>query len=91
MKKAIAGYTPNVPWMRYDDTPNGWDLDGGGTSAATPQIAAACALWLAKYGDQFPAGWVRVQACRMRCSSRRRTAARTSPISASASWTPARC
>ncbi len=23
-----------------------------------------CALWLAKYGDQFPAGWVRVQACR---------------------------
>ncbi|HEY8698607.1 MAG TPA: S8/S53 family peptidase [Rhizomicrobium sp.] len=64
MKKAIAAYTPNVPWMRYDDTPFGWDMDGGGTSAATPQVAAACALWLAKYGKQFPAGWTRVAACR---------------------------
>jgi hypothetical protein len=64
MKKAVAAYTPNVPWMRYDDTPFGWDMDGSGTSASTPQIAAACALWLARYGHGFPAGWVRVAACR---------------------------
>ncbi len=64
MKKAVAAYTPNVPWMRYNDTPYGWDMDGAGTSASTPQIAAACALWLAQYGNQFPAGWVRVEACR---------------------------
>ena len=39
-------------------------MDGGGTSASTPQIAAACALWLKQYGSQFPAGWQRVEACR---------------------------
>jgi len=63
MKKAIAGYTPNVPWMSYQSA-HGWDQDGGGTSAAAPQIAAACALWLSQYGKQFPAGWKRVAACR---------------------------
>ena len=63
MQKAVAAYTPNVPWMRYQ-SPNGWDMDGGGTSASTPQIAAACALWLKQYGAQFPAGWQRVEACR---------------------------
>lgn len=47
MKKAVAASTPNVPWMKLGST-NGWALDGGGTSASTPQIAAACALWLQK-------------------------------------------
>jgi hypothetical protein len=64
MHKAIAAYTPNVPWMAYQNNPNGWDMDGGGTSASTPQIAAACALWLTQYGNRFPAGWQRVEACR---------------------------
>jgi hypothetical protein len=64
MKKAIAAFTPNVPWMNYKVLPSGWDVDGGGTSASTPQIAAACALWLKQYGQLFPAGWQRVEACR---------------------------
>ena len=64
MKKAVAAYTPNVAWMSYKSIPGGWDMDGGGTSSSTPQIAAACALWLKQYGQQFPAGWQRVEACR---------------------------
>jgi len=64
MLKAVAAYTPNVPWMSYKSIPGGWDMDGSGTSASTPQVAAACALWLKQYGQQFPAGWQRVEACR---------------------------
>jgi hypothetical protein len=64
MQKAVAAYTPNVPWMSYKSMPGGWDMDGSGTSASTPQVAAACALWLKQYGQQFPAGWQRVEACR---------------------------
>jgi len=42
-----------------------WDMNGGGTSASTPQIAAACALWLGHYGTLFPKrDWTRVAACR---------------------------
>ncbi|WP_196798394.1 S8/S53 family peptidase [Burkholderia territorii] len=67
LSKSIAAYTPNLAWMRPvtpdDDGP--WELSGGGTSAATPQIAAACALWLQKHRDKFPgADWRRVEACR---------------------------
>ena len=64
MEKAVAAYTPNVPWMSSKTDPHAWDMDGGGTSSSTPQIAAACALWLKQYGQQFPAGWQRVEACR---------------------------
>jgi hypothetical protein len=64
MKKAIAAYTPNVPWMNYKVLPSGWDVDGGGTSSSAPQIAAACALWLKQHGSLFPSGWQRVEACR---------------------------
>lgn len=72
MRKAIAAYTPNVPWLKWDGhkpngldaDPHGWDMNGGGTSASAPQIAAACALWLSEHGDKFPAGWRRVEACR---------------------------
>ena len=45
MDKAIASYTPNVAWIKYD-TDVDYDMNGGGTSSSTPQIAAACALWL---------------------------------------------
>lgn len=64
MKKALAAATPNVPWMAFK-TQYGWDMDGAGTSASTPQIAAACALWLARYGKEVGlTGWQRVAACR---------------------------
>jgi hypothetical protein len=47
----IAAFSPNVPWLvapkdagaRADQV----DLNGSGTSASTPQVAAAAALWLA--------------------------------------------
>lgn len=64
MEKAAAAYTPNVVWMKYDDPP-GFEMNGGGTSASTPQIAAACALWLQRYGAELPADWRRVEACRL--------------------------
>lgn len=65
MEKAIAAFTPNVAWMNYKDTPDGFDMNGGGTSASTPQIAAACALWLQLYREKLPADWRRVEACRL--------------------------
>jgi Subtilase family len=64
MDKAIAAYTPNVAWMLFRTT-DGFDMDGAGTSASTPQIAAACALWIQLYGANYAAGWQRVEACRL--------------------------
>lgn len=48
MTHALAAYTPNVPWAVLTDAvpSNLLDLDGAGTSASTPQAAAAAALWL---------------------------------------------
>ena len=63
MQKAVAAFTPNVAWMKFQTT-SGFTMSGKGTSASTPQIAAACALWIQLYGNQFPAGWQRVEACR---------------------------
>jgi hypothetical protein len=46
----IAGYSPNIPWPVSAPKPHSKTniirLDGGGTSAATPQVAAAAAIWL---------------------------------------------
>lgn len=66
MDTALGAYTPNVPWALIDCA-NVVDMDGAGTSAATPQIAAACALWLAEHWDvvrQYPQAWMRVEAVR---------------------------
>jgi len=66
MRTAIAAYTPNVPWARFGE-PTIVDFDGNGTSAATPQVAAAAALWIEKHRTQFDAyaeGWKRVEAVR---------------------------
>lgn len=45
MDTAMAAYTPNVPWAVYD-CPTLVDFDGRGTSAATPQVAAAAACYI---------------------------------------------
>jgi hypothetical protein len=66
MKTAIAAPTPNVPWARLGCS-DVIDFDGQGTSAATPQVAAAAALWLQKHRaavDAYPNAWMRVEAIR---------------------------
>jgi subtilisin family serine protease len=54
----IAAYSPNVPWLSIREQNNihlldGVDLDGAGTSASTPQVAAAAALWLQRHRGEF--------------------------------------
>ena len=44
MGTAIAAYTPNTPWAEMGCS-NVVSMNGGGTSSATPQVAAAAALW----------------------------------------------
>jgi hypothetical protein len=66
MMGAIAAYTPNVPWARFGEE-SVVDYDGQGTSAATPQVAAAAALWIQKNRaayDAYPEPWMRVEAVR---------------------------
>lgn len=66
MDTALGAYTPNVPWAQID-CGNVVDMDGAGTSAATPQIAAAAALWLAEHWDKvqnYSEKWMRVEAVR---------------------------
>jgi hypothetical protein len=63
MSAALAAYSPNIPWARFG-CPSTIDLDGQGTSAATPQIAAAVALWYEKYKSVLPRDWRRVEAVR---------------------------
>jgi subtilisin family serine protease len=69
MSKALAAYTPNVPWASH---PVPILRSGGGTSSATPQIAAAAALWIGYYRKQleelgyYQPGkqWMKVEAVR---------------------------
>ena len=63
MATAMAAYTPNTPWLKLGH-PDIVDMSGTGTSSATPQVAAAAALWLAAHGDKFPRSWQRVEAVR---------------------------
>jgi hypothetical protein len=64
MGAALAAYTPNIPWARFGcDT--AVRLNGQGTSAATPQAAAAVALWFEKHKDALPRDWRRVEAVRL--------------------------
>ena len=63
MKMAIAAYTPNIPWARFG-CGTIVRLNGEGTSSATPQVAAAAALWFEKYKHELPRDWRRVEAVR---------------------------
>lgn len=63
MGHALAASTPNIPWPELGCR-NTIDLDGAGTSSATPQIASAAALWMSEYGDAFESNWTRVEAVR---------------------------
>lgn len=69
METTMAAFTPNMPWARW-----GCDkivlMTGAGTSSATPQIAAAAALYIQRYAgtlfdkSQYPEPWMRVEAVR---------------------------
>ena len=50
MDTALAAYTPNMPWAEINCAAI-VDMDGQGTSSATPQIAAAAALYLQKFKE----------------------------------------
>jgi subtilisin family serine protease len=66
MDTAMAAYTPNVPWARFG-CPQTVNKDGHGTSSATPQIAAAAALWIQQNRaalDAFSERWMKVEAIR---------------------------
>jgi hypothetical protein len=66
MDTALAAYTPNTAWAKFACTTI-VDFDGAGTSAATPQVAAAAACWLQKNRDavkKYPEKWMRVEAVR---------------------------
>jgi hypothetical protein len=64
MDRALAAFTPNTPWASMGSgTVN---FSGAGTSSATPQIAAAAAIYYRKYHQQLDAlkPWQRVEAIR---------------------------
>ncbi len=63
MTEALAAFTPNTSWAKFG-CPNTVDMDGAGTSSATPQIAAAAALWYENYKSLLPRDWRRVEAVR---------------------------
>jgi hypothetical protein len=69
MKTALAAYTPNLPWAARNPDGSFWALSGGGTSSATPQIAAAAALWVQRFRKELDAAgfsgtWKQAEAVR---------------------------
>ncbi|HEV7517920.1 MAG TPA: S8 family serine peptidase [Thermoanaerobaculia bacterium] len=63
MATALAAFTPNMSWAELG-CDHLIDMDGAGTSAATPQVAAAAALWLQKHNPAYDEPWKRVEAVR---------------------------
>ena len=63
MREAVGAFTPNIAWAAFEP-PNGRphgriSRSGSGTSSATPQVAAAAALWLQKHRGEVERryGW----------------------------------
>ena len=63
MTSALAAYTPNIAWPQFG-CPDHTRRNGEGTSSATPQVAAAVALWYERYKSELPRDWRRVEAVR---------------------------
>lgn len=71
MHYAMAAYTPNMPWAIYQQE-RYFRKSGGGTSSATPQIAAAAALYIMQHRAELEAEgyyqpgqqWKKVEAVR---------------------------
>lgn len=67
MQTAMGAFTPNVPWAEFG-CKSLVSMDGAGTSSATPQLAAAAALWMAAHAQAlaaYPKPWMRIEATRM--------------------------
>lgn len=65
MRTAMSAFTPNTPWATFQ-SPDAVSLQGAGTSSATPQIAAAAAIYWKKYHDELIMleGWQQVEVIR---------------------------
>ena len=50
---SIAAYTPNIIWFSLPENEGFYTSDGGGTSSATPQVAAAASLYIQKYREEL--------------------------------------
>ena len=64
MTKALSAFTPNTPWASVES--GNISFSGAGTSSATPQIAAAAAIYYKKNHAELDAlePWQRVEAIR---------------------------
>jgi hypothetical protein len=65
MDYAIAAFTPNTPWAKAN-TKDKISFAGAGTSSATPQVAAAAAIYYRFHQQELAAlqPWERVEAIR---------------------------
>ncbi|QBF26743.1 peptidase S8 [Pseudomonas tructae] len=66
MQTAMGAFTPNVPWAEFGCSKL-VSMDGAGTCAATPQLAAAVALWMGRHAQAlkaYPEPWMRIEAAR---------------------------
>ncbi|HRI59920.1 MAG TPA: S8/S53 family peptidase, partial [Saprospiraceae bacterium] len=68
MHKALAAYSPNITWVIRDER-EAVRKRGGGTSAVTPQIAAAAAMWITLHKAElkkrgYAGTWKQVEAVR---------------------------